>query len=212
MLQFRMVERKCAEAIAKLMNVDNIFEVWQFAERFNLENLLIKARYMAVTEFETIKNTSGFLQLDSKQLFRLLANKCLVCDSEMSVFEAGVLWIENNENENAESSIYTLFSCLDFGKLSDVDVMEIKNNGLVQKFPNLADVLQHIIDVRGKDDDYCCVYSDAVIKKADILMQTKRRIEDGFPTFVYRSFRKGIHQSVKKGNLGDLKQSMKYCN
>lgn len=200
MFQFQNVERRCEEAIIKSVYVDNVFEGWQFAERFYLENLLIRARFIAVTEFEAARKTSGFLQLDSKLLFRFLANKALICDRELSVFEAGMMWIENNDSENAESLIYTLLTCLDVGELSEDDIMEIKNNIIVQKFPSLVAVLQYIVDMNVKKD-VCCDFSSDVMEKAVILMQSERRIEDGFLSFTVC-----YCITDNKGRSGDFKR------
>lgn len=180
------VQNKCAETLERLVSVDSVLEVWQIAERLNLKRLLVKARYLAVTEFETVRKTGGFVRLDSAYLFRFLANTSLLCDNEMNVFEAGMHWLVGNPEESfdKEEVIYMLLTCLDYCKLSDSDIMEIQNNNFIKKSQNLYAVLQYVVDARKKNISY--VYATDVIDKANILLNSKQRAKDGFPTFVYR--------------------------
>lgn len=182
---FITVIEKCIQCLGRLLSVENALDVWQILERLKPEELLVKARYLALTEFESVRKTDSFRRLDAAWLLKYLANASLLCDKELNVFEAGMQYLMSNPEESLDKDLtYTLLTCLDFHNLSDSDVKEIQSNELIRKTQNLSEVLQYIIDGRTKNTSYVCA-SD-VIAKAKFLLNTKQRTKDGLPAFIYR--------------------------
>lgn len=185
MLLFTKIQEECITALNWEMCVDNVLEIWQLAERFNIEAINVKARFLAVTEFEKIRKTDSFLNLDLTWIFKYLANRHLLLDHEMNVFEAGMRWLAKNDEEavDKEKIIYTLFTCLDFNKLSVFNIMEIQNHVTLQNYRNLIQVLKCIVDIRNKNS--ANKYTDDVVNKAKLLLGSKQRLEGRYPTFAF---------------------------
>lgn len=199
MLQFLFAQNKCFEAIEESMCADNIFEIWQFAEAFHFKELLVKTRYIALTEFDDVRKSTSFLSLHPKWLFRYLCNLNLYCIREMDVFEAGMFWLSNNfvDDNVRESVIFTLLTCLDFNELSIENINKIKADINIEKIPILTYVLQHTIGIKSSSASHSV--PDSIIKRVEILLKSKRRIKDGYPTFIE-------HDSTKTKSGGRYSQ------
>lgn len=183
MLQFTAVQEHCVQPVLDLTTVDNVIHIWQFAEEFELKDLKMRARYLAVTEFEKIRKTDSFLTMDSEWFFRYLANRNLWCDREANVFEAGMLWITNN-CEESEDVIYTLLCCLDFNTLSSSDIMEMQSHSDLKAFTNLVDILRFVLDKKSKQ--FLTKSTDG-FAKAEFLLNSKPRIRPECPAFTIAS-------------------------
>lgn len=197
---FTNVQSKCVEAIGNMLTADNVLEIWQAAEELNLNELFLKIRYIAATEFETIRKTANFLKLNSAMLYRFLASIALLCDNEMNVFEAAMLWLINNQEESVdkEDTIYKLLICLDFNQLTVTDLMEIQKNKFIKNSKDLSAVLQYIIDNKSEKTSF--EHASDVIDKANILLKSKARIKDGYPTILHLRIRSPDAEIQPEGN------------
>lgn len=184
MLQFHAIQELCVQPVLDLMSPENVLIVWQFAEKFELKDLKVKARYLAVTEFEKIRKTDSFLALESEWLFRYLANRNLLCHHEANVFDAGMLWITSNCGES-ENIIYSLLCCMDFNALSSVNVVELQSHFSLNTFKNLVDILQCVVDIRNKQS--LSGHTAAVTAKAEFLLKSKPRVRAEYPAFTINS-------------------------
>lgn len=204
MLQFATVQNLCVKALNESLAPDNALIVWQAAEKLDLQVLLAKARYIALTEFETIRKTETFIKLEYKWLLKVLASRNLVADREINVFEAGMLWLANNENiADKENIAFTLLSCLDFSEISVLNLIEMRYHEVLKNFERLVEILLYILESKKHDGD-SSKFGNDVIDKANILLNTKRRHRGGYPAFILHYIKDSQNETVRKLGLGKV--------
>lgn len=189
MLQFLEVLEYGVNERITFLNGNSALDTWILAETLNQHHLRVVARYMALTEFNIVRETRTFLDLDLDRVARYLGDVNLCCENEMDVFDAGMLWWANNSNRirNLQQTLFLLLSCLDFNKISSADVIKITDHHVVKEFNHVIDVLHYIIDLK-ENKILLSDYNKDVVEKATRLLSAKHRNIDHCPGFVVNSW------------------------
>lgn len=182
MFQFADALQFIAKEIINSLTSANALEVLLLAEKLDLKEMQVRARFVALTEFTAVRKTRSFLESGVKWLCRFLSDVNLWCESEIDVFEGSMSWWNHNSNkillEDAEDTLFALLTCMNFKALSCADVDMIKNHAVVRQFASIVEVLRLVADAKE---------NEAVIpqgSKADIMMNAKARQRESCPGFV----------------------------
>lgn len=149
MLQFINVLKIVLEKIIQLIDVNNVFKVLKFVERYDFIDLIIRARCFALTEFSAVKRTRDFFNLNIVDIYKYLSDIHLWCENEMDVFHSLIDWVKHHQNDEKicnESSIFLLLTCLNFNSLSIDDIIEIREHVIIQQYSEIVIILNFLIN------------------------------------------------------------------
>lgn len=179
MLQFVEIRAVCIDKLKEILLPRNCVKIWLITEQLDVKPLYLKAKSMALIEFNNIKDMDCLMELQLKQLCNYLGNTNLQCQNEMDVFQTCMKWwYENSDkysNQRDCSHLNTylkLLSCLNFNNVSNSDIQEI------MMYPDFASndkiklILQCIIDLRHKIE---VNYDENIVSYAKKLMTSKNR-------------------------------------
>lgn len=142
MLQFEAIKEICVKRLIYELRSDNCLHIWHNCELLDIHPLLEQAKCKSFIEFNVVKDTDYFLQLEPKHLHSYLASNLLYCNNEMEIFEAGMKWwyeysnnLPTNEpltEEETTKYLLLILSCIDFKSLDTKDI-----NHMIT-FPDIA--------------------------------------------------------------------------
>ena len=84
----------CAHIGSKLLTEKTCLDVYVLADMYSCAGLKSESLTLIYRQFESLSNTEGFYQLNSSQIHDIISNEDLVVESEESVFEALLRWVE----------------------------------------------------------------------------------------------------------------------
>lgn len=178
-LQFAHVKYVCIERITEKLNHENCLKIWLTTEQLDILPLYLKAKNLALTEFNLIKDMECMLDLTIYQLKSYLSNMHLKCACEMDVFQAGMRWYYENENKvenmDRKSVLFEILNCLSYNMLGDGDVHEILAYPDISAQSEIVDTLNCLLDLRHKNDTSS--YASNVIERSTLFSQTKKRLQ-----------------------------------
>lgn len=171
--------------MAKCLDSINCLEIFKFAQKCDLKHLMVLARYIALTEFNKAKNTSGFFNLSRTEVYTYLSDAYLWVDNEMDVFDASMKWLRyNNHIEDTEGTLFLLLSCINFNELSVSDINEIIKHNIVKKYSYVVDVLNFLLGKQKKSKSKNYIKNVGI--KAMQLKCSKSRSRDCVAGFLCR--------------------------
>lgn len=186
MLQFLTILKQATKVITSFLTPDNALEMWRIAEKFGLNELRIKAQYMALTDFHMIKKPSSIFNLNLSYLCRLLSNRNLLCSCEMDVLWIIILWFRKRGGlsvKEREETMFTLLSCLDFKAVSNFDMFEILDYMKSEQCEILKATISCILSARTQ---IWKLFTLDTIARASILTNCKSRRPLEYPAFIIK--------------------------
>lgn len=204
MLQFVQIQNMCIDKIQEMLSPKNCLNIWLTCETLDLKPLNLKAKSLALMEFQLVKDSPYLLEMNINQLYTYLANRNLKCENEMSVFQTCMKWwYENSENsENVPHTLLTLLHCVNFRILSCSDIREM------QSYPDICDnteilsILNCVIDLK---NNAVLNYSEDVIPKAQVLLEAENRIYQEYPCFLVKNVIRNVQkEKLKLGGKEEL--------
>ncbi|XP_065169246.1 kelch repeat and BTB domain-containing protein 2-like isoform X2 [Atheta coriaria] len=124
MLQFEDLRDNCVSILTEKLNPENAIKIWFVCESHGICPLYLKAKNLALIEFNVIKDTNALIDLDLTQVHLYLANVTLQCKSELDVFTTCMQWYYENGDGDVKSLI-KLLSCVDFQSASEEEIKEM---------------------------------------------------------------------------------------
>lgn len=204
MLQFVQIQNMCIDKIQEMLSPKNCLNIWQTCETLDLQPLNLKAKSLALMEYQLVKDSPYLLGMSLQQLYIYLANVNLKCENEMSVFETCLKWwYENSENysESTLQTLLTLLHCVNFRAVSCSDIREMQSYPDVCDNAEIISILTCMIDLK---TNVVLNYSEDVVSKARLLLETKNRMYQEYPCFLVQNIsdenrkHKKIKLSVKE--------------
>lgn len=184
MLQFVQIQTMCIDKIQEMLSPKNCLNIWLTCEALDLQPLNLKAKSLALMEFQLVKDSPYVLEMSLQQLYVYLANINLKCENEMSVFQTCMKWwYENSENygDNTSQTLLTLLNCINFRVTLCSDIREMLS------YPDICDnaeitlILNCVTDLK---NNIVLNYSEDVVTKARMLLESKSRIYQEYPCFL----------------------------
>lgn len=178
-LQFDHIKYICIERITEKLNYENCLKVWLSTEQLDIVPLYLKAKNLALTEFNLIQHMDFVMELDLNQLKRYLASIHLKSRNEIDVFLTAIKWFYEQETRNKVRNKYDtlleILSCLSFVSLSDGHIHEILSYPDISNQRDLVDILNCLLKLRNLQD--VSTYKDKIVAKAMQFNETKRRYQ-----------------------------------
>lgn len=202
MLQFLKIKETVVDMLDNRLSPKNCIEIWLVTELFDIDDLPLKAKSMALLEFDQIKDTDAIYSLTLKQLFRYLANTQLQCKSEMDVFQAGMKWFYENvgrgpkePNEEYYAAALHVLHCVDFNNITESDLSEMITYPDIGNQPRIVKIIQGILCMRQKHtsckiesckvDNWLSNSRSRTLKKMPCILYEKERNSRSDHTYVF---------------------------
>lgn len=150
MLQFEDLRDNCVSILTEKLNPENAIKIWFVCESHGICPLYLKAKNLALIEFNVIKDTNALIDLDLTQVHLYLANVTLQCKSELDVFTTCMQWYYENGDGDVKSLI-KLLSCVDFQSASEEEIKEMMIMPDVHNNQILRELFRLIFTFKGAD-------------------------------------------------------------
>ncbi|XP_060524199.1 kelch-like protein 40b isoform X2 [Cylas formicarius] len=189
MLQFTKIRKLCEDRILEILAPSNCLKIWILTERLDITPLYLKAKCMALEEFNEICDSDPILELSLKEICMYLGHINLRTDCEFRVFQTIMRWWYENckayELEKNET-IVKLLHCLNFKRLTDDNVREMKTYPDISTNSGVVDILNCFLSLRQglRVDEY----PQASHKHACSLSQSKGRKSSDLPCLIFEAF------------------------
>ncbi|RUS85225.1 hypothetical protein EGW08_006986, partial [Elysia chlorotica] len=96
---------QCTSFLERMINTQSCFVVMFFCDSVNLADLYTKARKFCLGRFSQLRHLDSFLELTQPQMKDYLADKFLLVDEEIHVFEAMKNWVTKNKARSLDISL-----------------------------------------------------------------------------------------------------------
>lgn len=95
MLNFVEIEKSCKQFLAKQLRSKRELwtKIYQFAEKYSFTDLMESSIRVACEDFQSIRETADFLNLEYSCLERILKSNFLSDVSEQYIFETAMDWV-----------------------------------------------------------------------------------------------------------------------
>ncbi|RZC41186.1 kelch-like protein 38 [Asbolus verrucosus] len=143
MLQFLEIKETCIRRVEEILSVKNCLKIWLYAEYLDLKAVHLKAKFLALVEFMSVKDTDYFLELSLGEIMNYLGSVNLQCSDELVVFRALIKWYHNVSNKN-DDFILKLLHCLDFTKLSQADIHNMIAELEIERNQQILNILHYV--------------------------------------------------------------------
>lgn len=187
MLQFVKVVNMCVNNIQQMLSPTNCLTVWETCDTLGIKDLYLKAKSMALMEFNVIKDTDSILYMNLKNLYQYLANRNLQCENEMVVFQTCMKWwYENSTGLNRNDTLFTILTCVNFQSLSSSDIKEILSYPDIADNEHVSNILSCVLDIR---ENITLEYEECVVNRALVLSFSQPRVYPECPCFIMKGSR-----------------------
>lgn len=177
MLQFNRVKSICLERINEMLRVDNCLRIWLVTEQLSLKPICLKAKLMALQEFEELSHSESLLEFNIEQILDYLGNTYLKSNCELIVFQTGMKWwYEHSDHFTGKSAevILKLLSCLDFNSLDVSSFNEIMLYPDISNDKTIMEILEAVRKLKNRE--LLSELSFWVQEKAQLLYKAKSRL------------------------------------
>lgn len=199
MLQFVKIKDSLIPIIDKRISINNCLEVWFSAELLDIEVLQLKAKSMALLEFDRIKDGDAIYGLTLEQLYHYLANTQLQCKSEMDVFQTGMRWFYENISKHSSAhsskeyftSMLCILHCVNFNSTLESELLEMTTYPDLKNQPRIIEIIEGILCMKRNHPDCTIEHS----KLVSALCYSQTRALKKVPCILHESSspKKGTH-------------------
>lgn len=163
LLQFDAAQRECLEYLHRTLNSCNAFHILCTADRLLLHKLTSAALCNSLWYFNKVYKTCGYLEAEVSMIVSYLDNPTLHTDTEYSVFEAIIHWLQHDKQRKL--NIVELLKCLRFSQLT---VSDIQNMLFYSEVQDSADAKMLLESVKCKKQEFANTGCDGLIKSCPI--------------------------------------------
>lgn len=114
------MERFITRILHDSLRPENCFQMIMVSERYDILSLAIASHSLLEREFETLTLTLNFTLCPYRIVRRLIASERIVVRSELSVFQAVLRWVEQDETERG-GYLDALLAYVRFHSFTDVE-------------------------------------------------------------------------------------------
>lgn len=186
-LQFLDIRNKCVDFLTTNLSPSNCLKTWIATECHGIVPLSLKAKCMALNDFQDIRYSEDVVELNLNDLIRYLGHTHLETTNEGTVFEVSMnWWSENNQDfeRDSRNNLIKLLSTIDWKGVSDKELQKIMSHSIFLEYPALKNVLACMILFKLGRTAEELVVSNEERELAKKLYDCKRRYSLKYPCFL----------------------------
>ena len=188
LLLLQNLQNRCAKFLKDRLDFENCLQIFTYAKKFSLYELVEFALDYVATVFSDISKTFEFKQLAADELIDILSLEHLSVDSEDSILDCVIKWlefdIEEREKELTEVTKYVRLNYVDQTYLENI----IEVNGFIKNNANMMRFIKFAIQGNYLDGDNGTCLCNSWSAPRKILKYVPSVIAMGGPTLnIYNS-------------------------
>ncbi|XP_050296592.1 kelch-like protein 30 [Anthonomus grandis grandis] len=144
-LQFSAIRNLCIRRIEFLLKPSNCVNIWKSLELLGVSPLWLKAKCMALMNFDSIKDSNELLEFSIDEICSYLGNVYLYVQNEFSVFRIAMNWWHENQNayiEEKTKTLLRLINCINFKVLTSDEIGEMQSYSDILNNTDLVAILK----------------------------------------------------------------------